>query len=182
MKKIIIFKIFSIVIIFNSCTGTDENLSRDDVNLLKNCIEYIEKKEMKDYKECYLVDPYFSAILITNYFDYSDESFEKLFENKSKDYYKKLQANINSKFLNKFDKELETFSKCNQSTNYVLRFSGISNEFIMAYVYVYSNEVTKENLIERNYEDKVQQINDYIFLLDENKNIKEVLTGGVIFN
>ena len=182
MKKIIILKIFSLIIIFNSCSKPSENLSKDDINLLKNCIEYIEAKETKDYKECYLVDPYFSAILITNYFDYSDESFEKLFENKSKDYYKKLQANINSQFLNKLDKELETFSKCNQSTNYVLRFSGINDKFIMAYVYVYANEVTKQNLIKRNYEGRVQQINDYIFLLDENKNIKEVLTGGVIFN
>ena len=183
MRKLLILKAFSIFILFNSCSNKNANLSTEDINLLKSCVEYIENDQSEsDFLNCYLVDPYFVPFLISNHFESLDESFVQLFKQKSIGYYKNPQETLNQQLTRKYNLELEKLSTCNNKSYYILSFSEIGDDILMAYIYVYDKNLSNQNLKEGKYDSSPQEIIDYVFLLDENKNIKKVLTGGVIFN
>lgn len=177
-KKIKLFHIMIFFIVcFSACKSNDKKMTLEERKIIGNCIEYIKNNNNHSFKNEFVVEPYYCQFLISNFFDNSSEKFVKLFREKSIRDYKQLEENINREYADKFNMDLLEFSEAD-SANYVISFSGFGNGIIMAYVNYNSNLISKSTKKE-DYKTDSNYLEYFIFLLDEEGDLKEVVKTAV---
>lgn len=175
MKKIILL---STLLLLIGCKEKKIASTIEELNVISECIEYIQKN---DKESCYLVNPYFNSFSISFFFNSNNKSIINLFNNISKQEFQELQKKIDDKYFKKHSESLENLSSCDKSKN-IISFSGIENNMLMGYLHVYPNEMNMENVIDEDYSPPISEVNYFIFLLDKDGKIKEVLKDSIIFN
>ena len=162
-------------------TNYSEQISLRDQLVIENALKLILKHEGKVYQNnCYIVEPYFSDIILSNYFDSNDVFFKKLFEDKSQDEYKRIQDSLNNKNEGESHSFLKSLSTCKRSEIFI-GFSEICDDVIMGYV-VKVNELMSIEQYKGKYKDQAISQDYYVFSFNkESGKIKDVYLGGIDF-
>ncbi|CAL2092868.1 conserved protein of unknown function [Tenacibaculum sp. 190524A02b] len=175
--KIKLITYFMFIPLFFSCNKNELKLNNSEANLMEDAIDYIRNKNHLGMKDCYIVSPYFNYYNLSDFFDSKDKSFVNYFESKNKNKLIEKQKNINDKYWKKKSRQLGSFSKCD-SSKYVIRFSGLDDSIIIAYLEEFED---KKNLSSLKPKEKLinRETIFYFFVLDKNKKIVKVLEDAV---
>ncbi len=177
-QRIVVLIITTVCIFISGCNKENKKkLNSTEYKIVKNCIDYIKKNNDYNFNNKFVVEPYFNHFVISNFFDHSAEKFISLFKDGNKEKYKKMENNINKIYAGQFNQDLLSFSEA-ESANYVISFSGFGENVIMGYINYNSNIITK-SIKKEDYKTDGNNIDYFIFLLDDDSDIEKVITTAI---
>ena len=179
MKRKIIFTVFLVLVITSSCKKEHTFLSKNEKKRIEGALNYIVKNNNIGLTNCYLIKPYFSDFNISSFFESPDTSFINLFKERSTDAYLKIQNTVNHEFAGKYNSDFEQLSTCNKS-NFIIRFSGFSENMVIGYLEESNREVSKDELRDK-VTIKHNETIFYFFIYNDEGNIVNVLEDVLTF-
>ncbi|WP_420571677.1 hypothetical protein [Kordia sp.] len=173
-----LFVIFSFLLVITSCKHHKVISAEKESLIINNCLSYIKEKSKEN---CYLVYPKYYSFDISKYSDLDNKYLEEFFKLNNEEQIQKIESDTDEIYLSKFSKELENLSSCEESNN-IIGFSGISNEIVIAHRSYYYNKISNKKLQNSSDELQLMEYEYFIFFIDTNGNIKQVVNeGSIIF-
>ena len=167
-----------IFLLLIGCSNDHKKLSNKESNIVKKCIEHLEENSLKELGDCYLVDPQFYYFSYSNYSDTVNNLIKEKIKKEDEENYTEIESKINGKYFKKFNEDLYNLSSCEES-NIVVGFSGISNDMVMVRIVQNNKMITKRDL-QNNYLLNFNEESFFIFILDKNGNIIDVINDLVM--
>ncbi len=178
-----------IILFFCACSCNERKKSEPEKIIIFNVLDDHRIKEwVKQFDKGYLVYPYFEDFNFHNAITIrqcekpcTTEFGESVFSKLDVDYegFQKLRKRVNSKYQKTYSEFLNNMSTTDKSS-ILFVFSGISDQLLFMYTYVYFDKLDRTDL-EKNFsfEKGVSMVFTSAFIIDlDQKNIIEVFTDG----